>query len=104
MRGRGDLADTGRTMYSVSPWLEAQKSVAVDAAPLHGTDKPRRIIKTHLPARLCPFREEARYIYVARHPVSCFASCVDFIATNVGAFAPPLSVIEEWYCSEQAMW
>lgn len=104
MRGRGDLVATGRTMYSVSPWLEAQKSVGVEEAPLHGEERPRRIIKTHLPAKLCPFDEQACYIYVARHPVSCFASCVDFIATNVGAFAPPLAVIEEWYCSEEMWW
>ena len=43
-------------------------------------------------------------MYVVRHPVSCFASCADFIATNVGAMAPGLDLIEEWFRSEEMMW
>src|SRR6202008_4379058 len=42
--------------------------------------------------------------YVARHPVSCFASCIDFVKTNVGAMSPELPVFEEWYCSPELMW
>ncbi len=103
-RGEGDLVDSGRTLYAVSPWLEALKSVPVEEAPLLGTERPSRVIKTHLPESLCPFSPEARYIYVARHPVSCFASCADFIATNTGAFAPSLRAVEEWFCSEELMW
>lgn len=103
-RGRGDLVDTGTTLYAVSPWIEALKSVPLAEAPLVGSEQPARVIKTHLPVALCPFNAEARYIYVARHPVSCFASCVDFVATNIGTMAPELSVIEEWYCSADQMW
>jgi hypothetical protein len=69
-----------------------------------GTERPGRIIKTHLPANLCPDAAPARYIYVARHPVSCFASCVDFIATNVGGLAPGIEAFEEWFCSPDLMW
>src|SRR5262249_10244847 len=47
---------------------------------------------------------QSRYIYVARHPISCFASCVDFIATNVGGMAPALPAFEEWYTSPDLMW
>lgn len=65
---------------------------------------PSRIIKTHLPVELCPWSPAARYIYVARHPVSCFASCIDFVATNVGAMAPPLPLYEEWFTSPDLMW
>ena len=103
-RGNGDLVSSGRTMYSQSPWLEGRKSVPVDDAPVLGAERPSRIIKTHFPAELCPFDERARYIYVARHPVSCFASCIDFVVTNVGALAPPLPAFEEWYCSPELMW
>lgn len=103
-RGSGDLVESGTALYAVSPWLEALKSVPVDAAPLLGSERPSRVIKTHLPADLCPFSSEARYVYVARHPVSCFASCADFIATNVGAMAPDLHAVEEWFCSAEAMW
>jgi len=91
-------------MYAVAPWLEGRKSVPVEHAPLHGTERPSRIIKTHLPASFCPFTKEARYIYVARHPVSCFASCVDFVVTNVGAMAPAPAAFEEWFCSPDLMW
>lgn len=103
MRGRGDIVDSGRTLYGVSPWIEAVKSVPLDEAPLHGTERPSRIIKTHLPAQLCPYSDAARYIYVARHPASCFASCVDFIRTSSGGIARDLAAAERWFCSD-AMW
>lgn len=103
-RGSGNLVESGITLYSVAPWLEGRRSVPVDHAPLHGSERPSRIIKTHLPAQLCPVSGEARYIYVARHPVSCFASCMDFVATNVGAMAPGMAAYEEWFCSRDLMW
>jgi hypothetical protein len=103
-RGNGDLVETGRTLYAVSPWLEAETSVPIGDAPLLGTERPSRVIKTHFPSTHCPFSPEAKYVYVARHPVSCFASCADFVSANLGAFAPDLGHIEEWYCSEEWMW
>jgi len=104
LRGHGDIVETGRTLYALSPWLESLKSVPVEEAPLIGEERPSRVIKTHLPAQLCPYSRESKYIYVARHPVSCFASCVDFVATNIGAASPPLSAVEEWFCSPELMW
>ncbi len=103
-RGGGDLVATGRALYAVSPWLEALKSVSVEDAPLVGTDRPSRIIKTHLPVSHCPRGDGARYVYVARHPVSCFASCADFISTNAGPMAPGLDAVEAWFCSEDMWW
>lgn len=103
-RGGGDLAQSGTALYALAPWLEGRKSVPIDAAPLIGTERPSRLIKTHLPAALCPRSERARYVYVARHPVSCFASCMDFIATNVGAMAPSLAAYEAWFRSPELMW
>ncbi|MBM4188578.1 MAG: sulfotransferase domain-containing protein [Gemmatimonadetes bacterium] len=104
MRGNGDLVETGTALYAIAPWLEGIRSVPVDQAPTVGTQRPTRIIKTHLPAGLCPFGDQARYVYVARHPVSCFASCLDFIETNVGALAPPVAASEAWYTSPELMW
>lgn len=103
-RGEGDLIATGTAMYAISPWIEGRRSVPVDQAPMVGTERPSRIIKTHLPASLCPFSAEARYIYVARHPVSCFASCIDFVDTNVGGMAPDIPAFERWYTSPDLMW
>jgi aryl sulfotransferase len=103
-RGRGNLVESGTAMYAVSPWLEGRKSVPLEAAPLIGSERPARIVKTHFPAQLCPSASAARYIYVARHPVSCFASCIDFIVTNVGGMAPPAEAFEAWYCSPDLMW
>lgn len=103
-RGRGHIVESGGTLYAIAPWLEATTGVPIDQAPLHGTDRPARIVKTHFPADVCPFSTEARYIYVARHPVSCFASCVDFIATNMGRMAPPLELTEQWFCSREMWW
>lgn len=103
-RGRGDPGDSGRTLYSISPWIEADIGVPITDAPRIGSERPSRIVKTHLPASLCPFSPDARYVYVVRHPVSCFASCVDFLAGSLGPFAPDLLDIEEWFRSDELMW
>jgi estrone sulfotransferase len=104
LRGRGTLAEEGKAMYAVSPWLEGTKSVPIAEAPLIGSERPSRIIKTHFPADLCPLGDDAKYVYVVRHPVSCFASCADFLGANLGAFAPDLEAVRDWYCSDEAMW
>jgi Sulfotransferase domain len=103
-RGNGDLVETGRQLYAVSPWIEGRQCVSIDKAPLLGAERPSRIIKTHLPAQLCPYGAAARYIYVVRHPVSCFASCIDFLATNAGPMVPALPQFEEWYATQDLMW
>ncbi|MDX2058174.1 MAG: sulfotransferase domain-containing protein [Gemmatimonadales bacterium] len=103
-RGNGNLVATGTALYAVAPWIEGRKSVPIEQAPTIGTERPSRIIKTHLPATLCPSGADARFIYVARHPVSCFASCIDFVVTNVGAMAPGIAAFEEWFCSPDLMW
>jgi estrone sulfotransferase len=103
MRGRGDF-DRGRGhLYAISPWIDAVNSVSMDAAPLVG-NPPTRIIKSHLPAVLCPDSEAAKYIYVTRHPVSCFASIVDYNRTLLGPFMPALDVFADWYCSDRMYW
>ena len=104
MRGQGNLVETGTAMYALSPWIEGRKSVPLDQAPLVGSERPSRIIKTHMPASLCPYDERARYVYVARHPVSCFASCIDFVDTNVGGMAPDIPAFEKWYTTSDLMW
>ncbi len=104
MRGQGNLVETGTAMYAISPWIEGRKSVPMDQAPLVGSEPPSRIIKTHLPTSLCPYNERAKYVYVARHPVSCFASCIDFVDTNVGGMAPDIPAFEKWYTSPDLMW
>lgn len=103
-RGDGNLVESGTALYAIAPWLEGRRSVPVTQAKPIGSERPSRIIKTHLPAQLCPSGPAARYIYVARHPVSCFASCIDFIATNVGTMAPAIPAYEEWFCSPELMW
>ena len=59
-RGRGDLSDGGhRHMYALSPWIESFASVELEQAPRVG-ERGLRIIKTHMPTRLCPYSEQAR--------------------------------------------
>src|SRR5262245_40714102 len=104
MRGRGDLSDRGHVhLYALSPWIDGVNSVAVDRAPLVG-ERPTRIVKTHLPTALCPFAEEAKYIYVARHPIACFASLVEFNRTMLGPLSPRISALAEWFCSDRMYW
>jgi hypothetical protein len=103
-RGRGDLSDQGhRHLYATCPWIDALNSVSLEHAPRIG-EKGLRIIKTHLPVALCPYGEDAKYIYVARHPVSCFASIVDFNRLMIGPLLPPVTTLAEWFCSDRMYW
>jgi hypothetical protein len=102
--GRGDLSDSGhRHMYALSPWIESSASVSMQAAPRIGPHAAR-IIKTHLSASLCPYSVDARYIYVTRHPVSCFASCIDFIRLVGGPMAPSTQKFLDKFCSDEMWW
>jgi hypothetical protein len=104
MRGRGDLSDQGLGhLYAMSPWIDAVNSVSMEAAPLVG-DPPTRIVKCHLPTTLCPYSPDAKYIYVTRHPVSCFASIVDYNRSLIGPLTPPVAVLADWFCSERMYW
>lgn len=108
-QGRGDLSDAGHGhMAAVSPWLESFNGVSVAEAPLVGQVSagvaPARIIKTHLPASLCPYGEDATYIYVTRHPVSCYRSIQEFFQANAGPLTPPAEALLDWFCSERMWW
>lgn len=102
--GRGDLGDSGhRALYALSPWIESYFSVPLERAPRIGEQKAR-VIKTHLPTDLCPYGEHARYIYVTRDPVACFASCVDFVTMLFGPSAPSRRDLLDWFCSDHMWW
>lgn len=104
MHGRGNLGDDGhRHMYALSPWIESQSAVSLDKAPRIGS-RGMRIIKTHLPTLLCPYDERARYVYVTRHPVACFASTLDFVRLLFGPFAPDPPALADWFCSDRMWW
>jgi hypothetical protein len=103
-RGNGDLSDEGlRHMYALSPWIESTASVPLESAARVG-ENDNRIIKTHFPASLCPYDESARYVYVTRHPFTCFASCVDFVRMLAGPFAPTYPDLLDWYCGDDMWW
>ena len=103
-RGRGDFGADGRGhLYAISPWIDGANSVSLEQAPLVGT-RPTRIIKSHLPTSLCPYSREARYIYVTRHPVSCFASIVDYNRSLLGPLVPPVADLANWFCSDRMYW
>ncbi|MGH7198689.1 MAG: sulfotransferase domain-containing protein [Candidatus Omnitrophota bacterium] len=100
--GKGDLTEKGAGhLCAVSPWLESIDGIPVEKAPLVGEEK-RRVIKTHLPISFC-YHAAAKYIYVTRHPASCFASILDYFKLMSGRLAPPKERLLEWYCSER-MW
>ncbi len=104
--GEGDLSDQGyRHMYALSPWIETDPnaSVSFKGAPLV-SESQKRIIKTHMPAQLCPYSDRAKYIYVTRHPVSCFSSCVDQVELMAGPLAPSRKDLLSWYCSDEMWW
>lgn len=104
LRGQGDLSDSGHIhMYATSPWIESAGSVRLEDAPRIGAAQ-RRIIKTHLPASLCPYSDSARYVYVIRHPVACFSSAVDFTQMLAGPFALERARALDWFCSDEMWW
>ncbi|RMD85419.1 MAG: sulfotransferase domain-containing protein [Candidatus Dadabacteria bacterium] len=104
MHGRGDLSDTGhRHICAVSPWIESFDNVSIDEAPLLGPSQ-RRVIKTHFPASLCPYSPEAKYVYVTRHPASCFASTADFAKLLGGPLCPSRERLLELFCSRRMWW
>ena len=104
MDGHGDLSDDGHGhLYAVSPWIDAVNSVSLERAPLVG-EPPTRIVKSHLPVSIAPYAPEAKFIYVTRHPVGCFASIVDYYATLLGPVTPPLGTLLDWYCSDKMYW
>jgi hypothetical protein len=103
-RGQGDFSDAGHGhLYAASPWLESINGVSVSNAPLIGLSQTR-LIKTHLPASLCPYSASAKYIYVTRHPTSCYGSCVDFFHAAAGPFTPPADALLDWFCSDEMWW
>jgi Sulfotransferase domain len=103
-RGFGDLSDTGHGhLYAACPWIDGVNSVSLEDAPLVG-EKPTRIIKTHLPTKLCPYSDQAKYIYVTRHPVSCFASILDYNRTLLGPLMPDFNKLADWFCSDRMYW
>jgi aryl sulfotransferase len=102
-RGHGTSDRSDGHLYAISPWIDAVNSVSMDDAPLVG-ERPTRIIKSHLPVSLCPYGEQAKYIYVTRHPVSCFASIVDYNRSLLGPLTPPIETMADWYCSDRMYW
>ena len=103
-RGHGDLSDQGHGhLYAACPWIDGVNSVSLEDAPLVG-EKPTRIIKTHLPVKLCPYSDQAKYIYVTRHPVSCFASIIDYNRTLLGPLMPDVEKMADWFCSSRMYW
>ncbi len=104
MHGHGNLGDDGhRHICAVSPWIESFDNVDIDDAPRLGRNG-RRVIKTHLPASLCPYSARAKYVYVTRHPVSCFASTLDFSILLWGPLSPPPPRLLEIFCSRRMWW
>lgn len=104
--GQGDLSDSGfRHLYAASPWLETGKHASVS---LHNAarlgDKGRRLIKTHLPAELCPWAMDAKFIYLARDPVASFTSCQHFLQQLTGPFCPGKDTLLDWFLSDQMWW
>ncbi len=103
-KGAGHFNDSSYVhLCAISPWLESLDNVSAAKAPLIGSSL-KKIIKTHLPINLCPYDEAAKYIYIIRHPVSCFQSIIDYFQLTTGPFVPPVSKVLEWYCSDRMWW
>lgn len=103
-RGRCDLAQAGIPLHAIAPWIESGKTIRTEAAPLVGEEAPRKVVKTHLPVSLCPWSKQAKYIYVVRHPVSCFASSLDHVRNNMRGFQIDEQETLRWFTSDKMWW
>lgn len=103
-RGQGRLVEDGRALHAEVPWLEGLRAVPVADAPLLGTERPSRLIKTHLPAAQCPRAAGGRFLYVTRHPIACFASTADFVRAAAAPTPPTLAQLEAWFTAPESMW
>lgn len=103
-RGRSTLVEDGQALHGVIPWLEGVRTVPVNGAPRLGVERPSRIIKTHLPATHCPRAPMARFLYVTRHPIACFASAADFVRAAADPTPPTLAQLEAWFTGPETMW
>ena len=104
MRGRGDCSDAGHGhIQATSPWIESDNGVPLADAPRFGPEG-LRVIKTHLPADICPYSPDARYIYVTRNPAACFASAVDFVRLGAGMLSPSRAQLLDWFLCERMWW
>jgi len=104
VRGREDLAAQGKSLGSVCPWLESIWTIPPELAPKIGGGPAYRVFKTHFPIELCLYSHEARYLYITRHPLDCFASCLDYLRANLGPFRLRLAEAVEWFCNLEWMW
>lgn len=102
--GRGRLVEDGQALHGVIPWLEGVRTVPVAEAPRLGTERPSRVIKTHLPASHCPRATGARFLYVTRHPIACFASATDFVRAAAAPYPPTPAQLEAWFTDPERMW
>ncbi|GFT12256.1 sulfotransferase 1C2 [Nephila pilipes] len=65
---QGEPLESQKGFNDVSPFMDARGGKSAE-------DMPRpNAIKTHLPFRLIPWSEEAKYIYIARNPKDCCVS------------------------------
>jgi hypothetical protein len=64
----GSPLPSGRKLEEFFPHLEEVGAEGVGVLP------ERRMIKTHLPFAMTPYRPDARYVYVARNPFDCAVS------------------------------
>ncbi|CAL1276711.1 unnamed protein product [Larinioides sclopetarius] len=64
---RGEPVDE-RKFFSATPFLEVAGAKAAETMPRPGA------VKTHLPFRLTPWSNEAKYIYITRNPKDCCVS------------------------------
>lgn len=103
-RGRGTLVEDGHALHGLTPWLEGVRTVPVNDAPRVGVERPSRIIKTHLPGTHCPRAPMARFLYVTRHPIACFASTTDFVRAAAHPYPPSLAQLEAWFTGPETMW
>jgi hypothetical protein len=83
--------------------LDAATGVPIADAPRLGPEG-MRIIKTHLPTDICPYSPAARYIYVTRQPVACFASTVDLIRLGASVLSPSRAWLLDWFLSDEMWW
>ncbi len=78
--------DTPAPILEISPWLDMRLFPFDEIIGVLDAQKKRRFMKTHLPLDGLPYREDVRYIFIARNPLDVFMSLWNHHSNHTNKF------------------
>ncbi len=95
----GNIIFAGRDMpgpiFGMSPWLDMRMFPFDDLVAMLNAQRHRRFMKTHLPLDGLPYREDIKYIFVARDPRDVFMSLWNHHTNHTDEFFEMLNALPD---------